>query len=209
MKKEYYNKCKKLNVCPNHVGRPSVLGKTMCQECLDSFVNRYNERLKKGVCTSHPDQIVIAGKTRCQKCVDATVIRDTQRIKECEEKGACFSHPDRKVATDRGSCQECLDNHAVSSLPKKARDAARKRANSTRKDRVNGTYRCPVYGMTEKELRERFPSNTKYSFWSFDHIGNSFRDIISRRANYAVGTLASYELSLGVDYVKKHEDEEK
>ncbi len=113
----------------------------------------------------------------------------------------CPHHVTVPVILGKSMCQLCLDRRAICKLPKAARKDAWKRADETREDRMNGNYKCPVWGYTESELITKFPSQCTKSVWEFDHIGDSFRGIISGSANRVLKTLTSKQLTLCADYV--------
>lgn len=163
-----------------------------------------NRRLKfrsMGVCYNHPKKHVVLGKTKCQECLDT----EKERRDDLLKRKRCPGHSDLPVAVGKTWCQRCLDRAAIDHLPKNIQPAAWKRADETRESRIRGTYRCPILGKTEEELKKLFLTNSNRSVWSFDHVGEIFRDIISQRANHAIGVLTSEQLFQGANYVKKYE----
>jgi hypothetical protein len=162
---------------------------------------RRQEHKNRGMCSSHPQVLAAFGKTACQKCLDRLAVHR----KESLRKGICPGHPENSVILGKTYCQHCADRLAIRRLPKNAQTDAQKRADETREARINGTYKCPVFNKTEGELDKLFPRQSNRSIWAFDHIGDLFRDIISYRANSAIGILSSTQLLQGVDYVKKYE----
>jgi hypothetical protein len=159
------------------------------------------KHLDQKVCTNHPKSPAAPGKTLCQYCLNYFKgVRAGHKA-----KGICIHCHIRPAVSGKIKCQECVDRQSIGRLPIEAHPAARKRAIETREARANGTYKCPVLGKTEKELNKLFPPKIKKSVWEFDHNGKKFRDIISRRANLAIGNLTSEQLLKGAAYVRKHE----
>jgi hypothetical protein len=165
------------------------------------FKKRRKEQLSKGECPNHVGVPLAPGKTKCQYCIDYLKKRNQNIL----DKGKCFAHPKSPVAPGKIQCQVCLDWMRIRRLPKNAQEAALKKAQETEKARTDGTYVCPIWGKTEKEINEMFPSKSEKSVWEFDHVGDIFRDIISGPANRVIGTLSSKQLSKCLDYVKNHE----
>jgi hypothetical protein len=104
--KEYYNKMKQLGLCPNHSNKKAVLNKILCQDCLNSKINKRKQLIKKGKCSSHPNENIVVGKSCCQKCLDKmSNIQETARLNH-----RCICHPNRLAANSSVLCQFCLDN---------------------------------------------------------------------------------------------------
>jgi len=192
-------------MCVRHPKVPAVEGKTKCQVCLDhtkDYNDAYRKELRrKGMCPNHIDTPSAPGKKMCQNCITDANMRRNEDI----ARGICIAHPNVFAAPGKTMCYNCLDDRAVYKLPKSIQAVAKKRAVETQEARINGTYICPVLGKTEKELRELFSFDSDYTVWQFDHKGDVFRDIISRRMNVAIGNLTSEQLLQGVTYVRKHE----
>ena len=162
---------------------------------------KYRQQLlNKGECASHPG-VKAVSKTLCQNCLD----NQKRRRQQALANGKCPNHPQADAAPGRYACLECLDYQAIVRLPRKARATAQKRADETREARLDGTYRCPAWGFTEREYREMFPNAVRQGVWEFDHKGDDFRDIILRRVNFAIGNLTSTQLRLATEYVSRFE----
>lgn len=191
----------KKGMCRSHPNVPVVFNRTLCKDCLYNARKRRKENINKARCQNHPESPVVFGKKHCQNCLDKMKIRHQNRI----DGGICVHHVSAPAVIGKKHCQICLDNRAVYLLPKSVQPDALKRAIETREARMSGTYVCPVLGKTEKELNDLFLSKSNRSVWAFDHKGDKFRNIISRRANHAIGTLTSEQLFQGANYVSKYE----
>ena len=177
-----------------------------CPSCAkinrDSVVKKIRQQLSdKGMCRSHSKTPVALGKKKCQNCLDTIKNNRLYLL----SKGVCPYHTDSLLVPGKVVCQFCLDGQAIYKLPEKAQSAAWVRANETREARINGTYVCPIFKKAAFELNELYLCRPNQSVWEFDHVGDIFRDIISGRANHAIGTLTSEQLFQGAEYARKHE----
>ena len=186
-----------IKTSPNHI---------RCVSCskLNAVIVRRDYRAhvdRVGMCRSHCRTPIAPGKSKCQYCLDNAKSTRKDRVKS----GFCGDHPSVVVVKGKSRCLVCLDRRSIYRLPKKAQDAAQKRANETREARSNGTYKCPILGYTEVELVSLFPSKSTKTVWEFDHTGDMFRDIISGSANRALKTFSAEQLLSFSNYVRQKE----
>ena len=186
--------------CVDHPGVMAADGHTICKDCLNRMADARKKRIAEGMCQNHPRVPAAPGLKSCQGCID----RLSQDRKELIAQGLCYVHSEELLVPGKTMCQICLDMKSISKLPESARAADRVRAKETLASRLNGTYKCPVWGLTESELNVLFPIDSSHSVWAFDHSGDNFRDIISRRANHALGNLTPEQLHQAAGYAEKH-----
>ena len=162
---------------------------------------RRDRALATETCLRHAGVKAVKNKRLCRQCYEYMECRRKRQV----ANGFCQQHSKVRVSQGRTLCQACLDRRAVNGLPVDCREAAKNRADATRRARMNGAYRCPALGLSEAEIMQIFPKPHKRAFWQFDHTALGFRDIISRQANLALGSMPSYLLKRLFDYARGFE----
>jgi hypothetical protein len=62
-------RAKEKGVCTSHLNRKAVVGRTRCQECLDSFDKFAKDQKAAGLCISHKNVLAVKGKSYCEECL--------------------------------------------------------------------------------------------------------------------------------------------
>lgn len=104
---ERYKQRRASGGCTYCTNQPAVIGKTMCQECLDKKKNYRLKQIARGKCFGHPQRDTLRGRKICSTCLWRSISYKTGWTEKDyveaykKQKGRCAicSTPGRRVMT--------------------------------------------------------------------------------------------------------------
>lgn len=155
--KERKNKLFVKGKCGTHKDMNVVVGKTICQKCIDKNKLFIEKNKINNKCVGHKDRDVVEGRTLCQECLDSKKINNKIIKKNNFLNGKCRNHSNVAVVPGKKTCQKCLDYAQIRTYINKTNNKCVSHKN---RDSVVGRTRCQecldyekIYNKYNKKLR--------------------------------------------------------